>query len=394
MADLKNIFIGDQVVQQAYLNDGLLYQSDGWTNTPVSKLPIFQTPALATYSHGGATGVVNSKNELIIVDYNTPAINSDTDYPCNYRVTKVSTATGAVVYSATYKDQTVIPPLIQVSGAASSKGAPNNIPAWINKKDVIYIGYTLGYNPHMLTVTDTGTDFEFNDTELSQSDFGTGITGQAYDANNVYTSNGKSIYISDYTFKGSSIVSNPSGQSIKYLTTNTSSNYVYGMEITGGLVKLDKSTGFITQLSTSIPAISNSAIAMDAMNNLYVYNTYSNGLIYKYSTVNNTVQLIRSRTNTGEATFNLAFDNKYNIYSYCKAQVITSSSSAETVGIRYNNSGGEDWVASEFYSEANRYFPVGSVCIDNYGNVYFIATTGGTNSYCNYRVYKYINLTQ
>ena len=68
MSDLKNIFIGDKVVQQAYLNDSLFYQADTWTNTPSTYQNIYTKKPISSDS-GGTTMKINSRGEIYVADY-------------------------------------------------------------------------------------------------------------------------------------------------------------------------------------------------------------------------------------------------------------------------------------------------------------------------------------
>jgi hypothetical protein len=74
MTQLSNIFIGDKVVQQVYLNDALMYQSNGWQALPttpqevwVKQYPMGTHPvpiSITLY----ALSAIDSANNIIIVE--------------------------------------------------------------------------------------------------------------------------------------------------------------------------------------------------------------------------------------------------------------------------------------------------------------------------------------
>jgi hypothetical protein len=61
MTQLSNIFIGDKVVQQVYLNDALMYQSNGWQALPTTP-QLAWTKSIITYDSDNYKGSLYSKN--------------------------------------------------------------------------------------------------------------------------------------------------------------------------------------------------------------------------------------------------------------------------------------------------------------------------------------------
>lgn len=66
MTQLNNIFIGNKVVKQAFLNDAVIYQSNGWEPTPSTMQRVFSKTYTEIPDMGGTVSVkVDSKGNII-----------------------------------------------------------------------------------------------------------------------------------------------------------------------------------------------------------------------------------------------------------------------------------------------------------------------------------------
>ena len=66
MTQLNNIFIGNKVVKQAFLNDALIYQSNGWEPTPSTMQKVLNKTYTEIPDMGGTVSVkVDSKGNII-----------------------------------------------------------------------------------------------------------------------------------------------------------------------------------------------------------------------------------------------------------------------------------------------------------------------------------------
>lgn len=407
MSDLKNIFYGDRVVQQAYLNDALIYQADSWTNTPstMQQVSISKTPLLRK-TRGGANMLFNSKNEMIVVDAQyTRSDGSTAIY--NYRISKINSDTGTVLYSSLSEQAGFNNRII----AFGNSNYVDREYAYIDKNDIIHLVYyrTLGtssiVNVYLLNITDTGTEFTTEVIKLDPS-FALSVPyAVTFDDNYFYISilanNHYVVRAIDYGCKSYKEVITPTSWQIDSLFTTTDSVYLYGFSSNNNQVvqfnkylwtaKIIYTTGFsyFTRMTG------------DNLNNLYFYATawLSNDMSYridKYSTVNQTLTTIYANTYAYAQNYHLSFDSKYNLYT-TGTDSFNGNNSTRRVLFKYTPACQRIWGTDMFHTTvSDSTLQIHDVFVDRNDSVYVLVPTNMTSQAYDfdYYIYKYISLEQ
>lgn len=413
MSDLKNIFYGDRVVQQAYLNDALIYQADSWTNTPSTKqLDYVSSLPLLRKTRRGASVRFNSKNEMIVVDeqYNT----SDSNY--YYRISKINTSDGTLLYST----DSVLGGTIPISTfyySGTSYEYSDEEYMYIDKKDIIHVVFSRKANRSssiesvvLLNITDTGKDFSVESTVLDASiAIGMPYT-VTFDDNYFYLSilsnNHYVIKAINYSCTDIHEMITPTSWAITSLGTYTDSVYLYGYSKSSTkVVQFNKYTwtSKVVDLPFTLYSSSANKMHVDDRNNLYFYTTnmgyYNEGTtILRYSTVNKTSTNFTLNNKYSAEVYHLAFDSKYNMYAYCQDYNNLANLTGR-ICYKVAPSFKSEWVAIDS-AKANESLVgstnIGNVFIDKYDSIYMLVPVAmSSNSYdYAYKIYKYSNLEQ
>lgn len=394
MSDLKNIFYGDRVVQQAYLNDALIYQADSWQNTPVSRQLVYKTIGADKAGSGGIRGFFTHTNNLIVVDYFYLGSNAYT-----FRITKFNSSQGLFAYDL----------IVDVKASSLFQETINagytciyTVPAYMDSDNVVHILY----NPvnsselHLLNITDLGTHFSYEDV-LVPSTFALGtIRSVCMDNNKFYVSiaNDSTLYAIDYKCNSVSRFTSLRSSSLMCLSTNNDSDFVYGIVYnTKEIVQFNKNIGTCKYIATTVNTANYNSLTIDSMNNIYLYNTYaSNGSsvgygqqVYKYSVTNKKIYTMTYNDNYA-CTIRLAFDSRNNMYTFGRDYY--SSKGTIFCGYRYNASSTRDYFVDDIVGVVASPNLYGDVCVDNYDNIFYILPIS-TSPY-GYYIYKFSNLEQ
>lgn len=392
MSDLKNIFYGDRVVQQAYMNDALIYQADSWQNTPVSRQLVYKTIGADKAGSGGIRGFFTHTNNLIVVDYFSLGSNAYT-----FRITKFNSSQGLFAYDLIVD---VKASSLLYDGVVGGNMYVYTVPAYMDSDNVVHILYNSVNSSelHLLNITDLGTRFSYEDI-LIPSTFVTGTMRSAcMDNNKFYVSiaNDSTLYAIDYKCSSVSRLTSLRSSFLNCLYTNNESDFVYGIVYgTREIVQIDKNIGTCNYISTGVDTAHYNSLTVDSMNNIYLYNTYcSSGSyygygqqIYKYSVTNKKLYTMTYNDNYA-FTIRLDFDSKNNIYTFGRDYY--SSKGAIYCGYRYNASSTRDYFVDDIAGVVEVPRIYGDVCVDNYDNIFYILPI--SSSPYGYYIYKYSNL--
>lgn len=406
MSDLKNIFYGDRVVQQAYLNDALIYQADSWTNTPSTMQLVSKSAVpLLRKTRGGANILFNSKNEVIVVDAQyTRSDGSTAIY--NYRISKINSDTGTILYSSLSEQA-------GFNNRITAFGGGNYVDreyAYIDKNDIIHLVYyrTLGtssiVNVYLLNITDTGTEFTTEVIKLDPS-FALSVPyAVTFDDNYFYISilanNHYVVRAIDYGCKSYNEVITPTSWQIDSLFTTTDSVYLYGFSSNNNQVVQFNKYLWTAKIIYTTTFSYFTRMTGDNLNNLYFYATawLSNDMSYrvdKYSTVNKTLTTILTSNSYGQF-FHLSFDSKYNLYT-TGTDYFSNISSSRRILSKYTPACQRIWYTDMFSDIlSSSTLQIHDVFVDRNDSVYVLVPTNMTSqSYdFDYYIYKYISLEQ
>lgn len=405
MSDLKNIFYGDRVVQQAYLNDALIYQADSWTNTPSTMQLVSKSAVpLLRKTRGGVNVLFNSKNEMIVVDAQFIKYDGSNNI-YNYRISKINTDTSTVLYSSLSEQA-------GFNNRITAYGGTNYVDreyAYIDKNDIIHLVYyrTLGtssiINVYLLNITDTGTEFTTEVIKLDPS-FALSVPyAVTFDDNYFYISilanNHYVVRAIDYGCKSYNEVITPTSWQIDSLFTTTDSVYLYGFSSNNNQVVQFNKYLWTAKIIYTTTFSYFTRMTGDNLNNLYFYATawLSNDMSYrvdKYSTVNKTLTTFAANSRSYGQYYHFSFDGKYNIYT-------TGTDSYDGVSgavfYKYKPDCNFAWGTREFSDIANgSALRISDVFVDRNDSIYLLVPTNmttQTNDY-DYYIYKYINLEQ
>lgn len=404
MSDLKNIFIGDKVVQQAYLNDSIFYQADTWVNTPSTYQNIYKKNPINS-SYGGTAMAINSRREIYVSDY---VINSSNSGYIDLRLTKLSSE-GNVI------DHKIIDTYVYVdteaTGSWNSKICAKTI-LWINSDDTVHLFYQKQPEanswqiPYLANITDSaGKGFTVKTIRLGN--FVDHVYSVAHDDKCVYvpvrdhSTNAMPTKFYYFDYNGSQVGTSPvissssdNGWSQVYITycvKNDTYNSIACSVFNMRACEFHLDTLQVSDLPIS-PSTKIGRLAVDNMGNLYSYNFnayYSTDAYHvdKYSYVNkkgSRYTLPRSGwdSDLGKPTYgtietySLAFDSMYNLYVIAYT-ADSEPQQTESWGCRiykFNVSGTIDW-HKRFSYNANE-APNYTIAVDNLDNIYAIDSQG------------------
>ncbi|MGL6207478.1 MAG: hypothetical protein ACRC1X_06820 [Lactobacillus panisapium] len=298
---LSNIFFGKKVVQQAYLNNALIYQSKGWETLPSTCMEEW------TKDYDMASGLTNLTSDL---DNNIYALSNDSLYKFN--------SDGSIVWQKKFKE-------------FAKNGEYNNAFCYLKFDSINNTIFTLKsnndkYNWFICELTINGlikneysikdicsfnfdriSSFEIDNNYLYVSGFSVGYNYEIYD---------------DYLMKIDRITKKLVQKTAVYIANNTLVNvndeYLYAVKSnasnTGVLERFDKdnitNSSIIDDLNNASIDDHITSITGDRLGNV-IYKTFNNGT-YKYSDKNKTktkLQVYGANSNNS-----ICIDYQQNVY--------------------------------------------------------------------------------
>lgn len=383
MSDLKNIFIGDKVVQQAYLNDSLFYQADTWTNTPSTYQNIYKRTPISS-DGGGTTMKINSRGEIYVADY----VPSSSAGYVDLRLIKLSA--DGVSLDSQIIDKRV--GALTVLGSLTNE-TYNRVILWITPDDIVHIFYgkSVGTNSYsdeyLVNITDSlGSKFKFTTIHLSNTVWGD-IYSVAYKKDRFYVpaksnaANTPTSFVC-FDYKGNILsTSDPvcyNSQITTCVTTDTSNCIYYGGS---GIIPVELNLDTLERTNFSSPVDNRGKLKMDSMDNVYGfkwngYSQYNGYYVEKYSPVSK--KSIRyelpnyGSDRYGNEIYDIDFDSMYNIYVIGRSY--NTSGTIDIMLYKYNISGTIDWKKRLNNLDSN--YPFFSVGVDSLDNIYVLGSNG------------------
>lgn len=414
MADLSNIFIGDKVVQKAYLNNGLLFQADGWNNTPVSAQKQYYTSTGGTGA--GINGAFDKNNDLIVISL------AGTEGMSYLTFSKIDKNTGEKKYST----QSNIMPVLNKMIVNTGNVTPTNYPIYINKDGIIYSvvsgAYPRDYSRAsiwLVIAVDNGKSFNIKTVDLTDdanilphgnSTYCLALLDEDYFYVQHIEGNTYFTYKVDYNYTAGEILEDH----LYYVSmcTNPNIDNIYAIDNSTNLYSIDKASGKSTLLVSKLFNVNRvNHMVLDNMNNLYFYQS-SNGCgdsnaggqatwVYKYSTVNKTftnfnmqVWNVDGSTTTNNMYYtnvcSLAVDSKYNVLvtGILPASSTVSGTNYMYSAKTYQPNGTYSWDTCYYRNDVDNSAEQVTVCVDKYDNIYYIFRDNSGSL----RVLKYITV--
>lgn len=346
---LSNIFFGKKVVQQAYLNNALIYQSKGWETLPSTCSEVWTKEY----------GVLNSSN----VNQCESDSNNNIYVLADSKIFKIDSE-GTLIWSKSINGIKYIA---------------------IDYNNDVYIALVDGDYSYVAKLDNKGNienKFKANDY------LGNKITNFALDNNYIYISTN---YNDDSNFKifkldkiGNLIKRGDFKPNKSTLAVDDSFLYAGSRK---SLIKLDKN-----KISSSPAAIDSVSInfnvenvILDGLGNIIF--SYNNGSIFKYNIEAKTTT--QYNLFTSSLNFSLALDYQKNLYS-----IYTDTIGSYKLYLQKFSSDGTLIFKTQILGGNSSAIVYGALNVDNNGNIYYLYLENNNNSTFTLKSKKFINLVK
>lgn len=351
---LSNIFFGKKVVQQAYLNNALIYKSKGWETLPSTCSEVWTKDLGIIDASAIKQCIIDSDDNIyVLTDYQIFKLNSD----------------GVLTWSK------------------SANGIQRII---VDTNNDVYAVYTKNSLPYIAKLDSNG-NFE-NEFQVCNKICDT-ITNFALDKNCYYISiasfDGYYFFVKYY--KQSKVFNEITLNLNDSTLVATDDSFLYA-GYNHSLIKIDKNNiSNHTIIETSNEVLSNyniKNVILDGLGNvIYVY---SEGSIYKYSFDSKTT--VKYRGTINYTNYSLALDYQKNIYFLNIIGTVNDTFSKLNL-VKYSSDGTLIFNTQILCSSSDdRYVGNGRLTTDQYGNIYYLYEKVDSNSTYNLIAKKLINI--
>ena len=346
---LSNIFFGKKVVQQAYLNNALIYQSKGWETLPSTCSEVWTKELGMVDADTINQCMIDTNNNIYVLTH--------------YKVFKLNSE-GTLIWSKTFADIQRIA---------------------IDTDNDVYIAFADTDSLYISKLDNNGNlENKFKiDGYLCNI-----ITNFTIDGNYFYLSGNYNNDSNDYFFKidkqSKLITSVVMNLNKSTLVANDSFLYA-GFE--NKLIKIDKSNMFnYTPLCTTPSSYTVGNVVLDGIGNAIFTDIY--GAVYKYDFKNNVVTKYSRRIVDSNPT--IALDYQKNLYFISDE----SNGTGNILGLIKFSSDGTLIFDIQILTNQKKSMFHGKLDVDNNGNIYYLYNK--YNSDLNYSliVKKLINIEQ
>lgn len=344
---LTNIFFGKKVVQQAYLNNALIYQSNGWETLPSTCSEVWTKEYGALNSSNVNQCTIDSNNNIYVI--------------ANLTLFKINSE-GTLLWSKA------------ISGIRYIA---------IDHNNDVYIALVDGDFSYIAKLDSEGKfENKFKATPFNCNK----ITNFTLDSNYIYISmnynNSSNYFFSKLDKTGNLIEQSNFAPNTSTLAFNDSFLFAGSG---GSLIKLDKSkiSGSSALMCSPAPIYSISNVISDGLGNIIFL--YSNGLIFKYN--------IEAKTTTQYASpasninYTLTLDYQKNLYS-----IYTDASSEDKVYLMKYSSDGTLIFKIQILASNDRAILSGALNVDNNGNIYYFYLESNISATFTLKCKKLVNL--
>lgn len=357
---LSNIFFGKKVVQQAYLNNALIYQSKGWETLPSTCMEEW-TKDLGSIIPAAVKQCIIDSDDNIYLLTNSEIIKLNSD--------------GVLIWS-------------ELANGIQRIAVDNN-----DNNNNVYVVYIKDSWPYIATLDSNGNiENEFLAAKYT-CDI---ITNFELDKNCYYISttakNGNYFFIK--TYRQSKIFDKTNLSLNNSTLVATDDSFLYAGS-NHSLIKIDKNNiSNHTIIETSNEVISNydiKNVILDGLGNIiYIYSDES---IYKYNFENKTTVKYRGTNNYNNyINYSLALDYQKNIYFL---NIIgTANDTFPKINLAKYSSDGTLIFNTQILdsSSGNISIEGGKLTTDQYGNIYYLYEKVNSDSTYNLIIKKLINI--
>ena len=346
---LSNIFFGKKVVQQAFLNNALIYQSKGWETLPSTCSEVW-TKEL---------GIVNSD----IVNQCLTDTNNNIYVLTNYQIFKFNSE-GTLIWSKTINDIQRIA---------------------IDTDNDVYIAFA-DTNYSYIAKLDNNGNIE-NKFKASDSLCNV-IANFIVDGNYFYLSGNYNNDSNGYFFKidKQSKLITKAVMNLNKSTLVANDSFLYaGLE--NKLIKIDKSNiSNYTPVCTTPSSYTVGNVVLDGIGNAIFTDIY--GAVYKYNFENKVSTEYSRRIVDSSPT--IALDYQKNLYFISDE----SNGAGNILGLIKNSSDGTLIFDTQILTNQNKSMFHGKLDVDNNGNIYYLYNKYNSDLNYSLTVKKMINIEQ